>query len=177
HFAELCAEIMAANGFHVLMFDGFRATPELSFTVRDRKCNCGIMISASHNPPADNAIKVFWFTGAQIREPHDRELSERVERVTQISRTPFGQAVAAGRVQFCQEAMDSRYQASVLQQASAGPRDLKILYSPLHGVGLTSVLPVLRADGFDQIEAYQPHATPDGDFPNVPGNVANPENP
>jgi phosphomannomutase/very-short-patch-repair endonuclease len=177
HFAKLCAEIMVAAGFEVLMFDGFRATPELSFTVRDRSCACGIMISASHNPPADNAIKVFWSTGGQLKEPHDRGVIACVERVKQISRTPFAEAVTAGRVLFCQGEMDSRYQAAVLQQASTGPRDLKLLYSPLHGVGLTSVVPVLCADGFAQIEVYQPHATPDGDFPNVPGNVANPENP
>ena len=177
HFAELCAEIMVAAEFDVLKFDGFRATPELSFTVRDRACACGIMISASHNPPADNAIKVFWSTGGQLKEPHDEGVIACVERVTQISRMPFAVAVAAGRIRFCQDEMDCRYQAAVLEQASAGKRDLKILYSPLHGVGLTSVLPVLRADGFVQIEVYQPHATPDGDFPNVPGNIANPENP
>jgi phosphoglucomutase/phosphomannomutase len=177
HFAELCAEIMVAAGFDVLMFDGFRATPELSFTVRDRSCACGIMISASHNPPADNAIKVFWSTGGQLKEPHDKSVIACVERVTQISRTPFASAIATGRVQFCQDEMDLRYQAAVLRHASTGSRDLKILYSPLHGVGLTSVVPVLRADRFTQIEVYQPHAAPDGDFPNVPGNIANPENP
>jgi len=176
HFAELCAEIMVAAEFDVLMFDGFRATPELSFTVRERGCACGIMISASHNPPADNAIKVFWSTSGQLKEPHDRGVIACVERVTQIRRTPFADAVAAGRVRYCQDEMDGRYQAAVLRQASAGPRDLKILYSPLHGVGLTSVLPVLRADGFTQIEIYPLHAAPDGDFPNVPGNIANPEN-
>ena len=67
HFAELCAEIMVGNGFDVLMFDGFRATPELSFTVRDQQCDCGIMISASHNPPSDNAIKAFWSNGGQLQ--------------------------------------------------------------------------------------------------------------
>src|SRR5262249_41386563 len=93
HFAELCAEIMVAAEFEVIMFDGFRATPELSFTVRDKECACGIMISASHNPPADNAIKVFWSTGAQLKEPHDRGVIACVEHVTQINRAPFEDAV------------------------------------------------------------------------------------
>jgi len=75
HFAELSAEIMVAAGFEVWMFDGFRPTPELSFAVRDKRCACGIMISASHNPPSDNAIKAFWSTGGQLRAPHDEGVS------------------------------------------------------------------------------------------------------
>jgi phosphomannomutase len=183
HFAELCAEIMAGNEFNVLMFDGFRATPELSFTVRDQRCDCGIMISASHNPPSDNAIKVFWSNGAQLSPPHDEGVIKCVQRVTTIKRLAFADAVAQGRIRFCQQQLDPRYQAAVLtvgqQSSPLAPRHvpLRILYSPLHGVGLTSVLPILQDDGFDQVQVYQPHATPDGDFPNVPAKVANPENP
>lgn len=178
-FAELCAEIMVANDFDVIFFDGFRPTPELSFTVRDRQCACGIMISASHNPPSDNAVKAFWSSGGQLRAPHDEGVIQCVQKVTTIKRLPFAEAVAAGRVKFLQDEMDRRYQAAVL--ALGSPRrtkeDLRILYSPLHGVGLTSVLPILQADGFTNVEVFQPHATPDGDFPNVPAHVANPENP
>ncbi|HZZ28645.1 MAG TPA: phospho-sugar mutase [Pirellulales bacterium] len=176
-FAELSAEIMVANGFEVLFLDGFRPTPELSFTVRHNRCACGIMISASHNPPSDNAIKAFWSTGGQLRSPHDEGVIQCVGCVTEIKRTPYAEAVSAGRIKFCQVESDAGYQAAVLGQATSGPRDLKILYSPLHGVGLTSVLPILQADGFQNIEVFQPHATPDGDFPNVPNHVANPENP
>jgi phosphomannomutase len=176
-FAELCAEIMAANGFKVLMLDGHRATPELSFTVRDQQCDCGIMISASHNPPSDNAIKAFWSTGGQLKPPHDVGAIEFIQGVTTIKRVPFQQTVAEGRVRFVQEEMDAKYRSAVLSQSQPGPRKLRILYSPLHGVGRTSVLPVLQADGFEDVQLYEPHATPDGDFPNVPGNVANPENP
>jgi phosphomannomutase len=185
HFAELCAEIMAGNGFEVLMFDGFRATPELSFTVRDQGCDCGIMISASHNPPSDNAIKVFWSNGAQLSPPHDEGVIRCVRQVTTIKRVAFAEAVTTGQVRFIQQELDPRYQAAVLavgQKSESSPlaprpSPLRILYSPLHGVGLTSVLPILHADGFDQVEVYGPQATPDGDFPNVPANVANPENP
>lgn len=176
-FAELCAEIMAAAGFEVLFFDGCRATPELAYTVRDKQCTCGIMISASHNPPSDNAIKVFWSTGGQINAPHDAELVERIGHVGKLGRTPFAEVLAARRVRYCQAEMDGRYREIVLRQGHHGPRTLKILYSPLHGVGATSVLSVLTAAGFRDIELFAPHATLDGDFPNVPGHVANPENP
>jgi phosphomannomutase len=176
-FAELAAEIMAAAGFEVLMFDGFRPTPELSFTVRDRNCACGIMISASHNPPSDNAIKAFWSTGGQLRAPHDEGVIKCVDQVTTIKRIPFATALASGQIKFCQTEQDPRYQAAVLKQSQPGPRNLKILYSTLHGVGLTSVLPILHSAGFKDIEVYEPHSKPDGDFPNVPNHVANPENP
>jgi phosphoglucomutase/phosphomannomutase len=77
----------------------------------------------------------------------------------------------------CQDEMDVKFQQAVLTQASPGPRELKVIYSPLHGVGATAVLPVLAADGFKSVELFGPHSKPDGDFPNVPGHVANPENP
>ena len=176
-FAELCAEIMAAAGFRVLFFDEFRPTPELAFTVRARRCDCGIMISASHNPPSDNAIKVFWSTGGQINEPYDRALVEHVGRVTTIARTPFAQAVNAGTIEFCREAMDAGYRRAVSSQSCGGPRALKVVYSPLHGVGRTSIEPILRAAGFHDVDTFGPHAEPDGDFPNVPDHVANPESP
>ncbi len=72
HFAELCAEIMVANGFTVYFLDGYRSTPELSFTVRHKQCSCGIMVTASHNPPSDNAVKCYWSSGAQLLPPHDK---------------------------------------------------------------------------------------------------------
>ena len=77
----------------------------------------------------------------------------------------------------CQEEVDAKFQQAVLTQATPGPRDLKVIYSPLHGVGATAVIPVLAADGFQEVEVFGPHAQPDGDFPNVPGHVSNPENP
>jgi len=176
-FAELCAEVLAAAGFVVYFFEGFRATPELAATVRVKHCDCGIMISASHNPPSDNAIKVFWSTGGQINTPHDTELVKRVAAVTTIDRLPFAEAVTGGRVEFVHEEMDAVYREAVLAQSVVGPRNLKILYSPLHGVGWTSIVPVLTAAGFSDVEIFGPHAEADGDFPNVPDHVANPENP
>jgi phosphomannomutase len=176
-FARLSAEVMAAAGFTVHLFDGFRSTPELSFAVRHLGCACGIMVTASHNPPSDNAVKVYWSTGGQLVPPHDAGVIDRVMRIEQVRRMPFEEAVERGRIVFCPAAVDAAYVAAVQAQSLAGPRDLNIIYSPLHGVGGTAVLPALAADGFARVELFTLHAEPNGDFPNVPGNVSNPENP
>lgn len=175
-FAELCASIMVANGFRVYFLDDYRSTPQLSFLVRYKQCSCGIMVTASHNPPSDNAVKIYWSTGGQVLPPHDRGIIERVMQVDEIRATDFNQAVAAGQIVICTAEVDAAFQQQVAAQAFAGPRDLKLLYSPLHGVGESAVVPVLKAAGFGEIEVYEPHRAPDGDFPNVPGHVANPEN-
>jgi phosphoglucomutase/phosphomannomutase len=177
HFARLCAEIMTAAGFTVYFLGQYRATPELSFTVREKQCSCGIMVTASHNPPSDNAVKVYWSTGGQILPPHDKGIIQRVMNTQEIRRANFEEMLAAGRIVMCQDEMDVKFQQAVLTQASPGPRELKVIYSPLHGVGATAVCPVLAADGFKSVELFGPHSKPDGDFPNVPGHVANPENP
>ena len=96
HFAELCAEMMVAAGFTVYFLDGYRSTPELSFTVRYKKCSCGIMVTASHNPPSDNAVKAYWSTGGQLLPPHDQGVIDCVMSTTTIHRVPFAEALAAG---------------------------------------------------------------------------------
>jgi phosphomannomutase len=176
-FAELCASIMAEAGFQVFFLDGYRSTPELSFLVRSKRCSCGIMVTASHNPPSDNAVKVYWSDGAQVTPPHDRGIVDCVMQVEEIRRADFQQAVAEGKVVFCQEETDAAFLQNVLSQRFSGPRELKIIYSPLHGVGEFAAVPVLKADGFTDIEIFAPHREPSGDFPNVPGHVSNPENP
>lgn len=177
HFAELCAGIMVANGFKVYFLDGYRSTPELSFAVRERGCSCGIMVTASHNPPSDNAVKAYWSTGGQLLPPHDRGVIDCVMNTAEIRRQSFTAAVEQGKIEFCQEQVDAAYQQQVLGQSIAGPRKAKIIYSPMHGVGAASAMPLLKAAGFDEVELFEPHAKPDGDFPNVPGHVSNPENP
>lgn len=177
HFAELCAGIMAANGFTVHFLDDYRSTPEISFLVRYKRCDCGIMVTASHNPPSDNAVKVYWSTGGQVLPPHDRGMIECVKHVKEIRSMPFTEAVSRGLVVPCTEEVDAAYRAALARQSRPGPRDLRILYSPLHGVGSTAVLPGLSAAGFEQVEVFGPHAEPNGDFPNVVDHVANPENP
>lgn len=176
-FAELCSGIMAAAGFKVWFLDGYRSTPELSFAVRYKKCDCGIMVTASHNPPSDNAVKAYWSCGGQLLPPHDRGVIDRVMSVAEIRCTPFADCLAAGAVEYCQEEVDREFIEAVLRQSRPGPRDLKIIYSPLHGVGASAVMPALAAAGFNDAELFAPHAEPSGDFPNVPGHVSNPENP
>jgi len=177
HFAELCAEIMTAAGFTVYFLDGYRSTPELSFAVRYKNCACGIMITASHNPPQDNAVKVYWSTGGQLLPPHDAECIERMKGVTWIKRTGFAGGLESGKIVYCQREVDAAYVEAVKAQSLPGPRDLKIIFSPLHGVGASAVCPVLEADGFSQLEIFGPHAAADPDFTNIPGHSANPENP
>jgi phosphoglucomutase/phosphomannomutase len=175
-FAELCAGIMVAAGFKVYFLDDYRSTPELSYLVRYKKCSCGIMVTASHNPPSDNAVKVYWSTGGQVLPPHDKAIIERVMNVGEIRVAHFDEAVKQGKVAICTAEVDAAYLREVAAQRFDGPRGAKILYTPLHGVGAASVIPVLEADGFTQVEIFEPHREPSGDFPNVPGHVSNPEN-
>ncbi len=177
HFAELCSSVMVANGFRVYLLDDYRSTPELSFLVRFKQCDCGIMVTASHNPPRDNAVKVYWSTGGQLLPPHDQGVIECVENCQKILIEDFGRALDDGRVVVCTQETDEAFLEAVYQQRRAGPRDLKVVYSPLHGVGQSAVCPALKADGFQDVEVFAPHASPDGNFPNVPNQVANPENP
>ena len=177
HFAELCAGIMASAGFKVWFLDGYRSTPELSFLVRYKKCICGIMVTASHNPPSDNAVKAYWSEGEQLLPPHDRGVIDCVMSVEDIRTMPFDECLASGQVEYCQEEVDEAFLQAVLRQSRPGPRNLKIIYSPLHGVGASAVMPTLAAAGFEDVELFGPHAEESGDFPNVPGHVSNPENP
>ena len=177
-FAELCAEVMTANEIRTFFLDGHRSTPALASTVQLKSCHCGIMVSASHNPPSDNAVKIFWDNGGQIRPPHDQGVLRCAQQVQQVARLPFQSGVAAGTIEFCQDAVDEYYQRAVLKLGYTDNRaaDFEILFSPLHGVAATSILPVLETAGFPT-ELYADHAEPNGDFPNVPANIANPENP
>ena len=176
HFAELCAGIMVAAGFRVYLLDDYRSTPELSFLVRYKNCACGIMVTASHNPPSDNAVKVYWSTGGQVLPPHDRGIIERVMNVGAIRVAEFETALQEGQVVTCTDEVDRAFLEQLSQQQLTGPRDLKVIYSPLHGVGASAVTGALERDGFQEVEVFQPHAEPSGDFPNVPDHVSNPEN-
>lgn len=175
HFAELCSEIMTAAGFQVYFLDGYRSTPEISFAVRYKHCSCAIMVTASHNPPCDNAVKAYWSTGGQLLPPHDQGVIDRVMAVNEIRRIPFAQGLASGQIVYCQEEVDRAFLKAVVSQSRPGPRDLRIIYSPLHGVGTSAVCPALAAAGFKDVEVFGPHAAPDPDFTNVPNHVSNPE--
>ncbi|MEC8506861.1 MAG: phospho-sugar mutase, partial [Planctomycetota bacterium] len=177
HFAELCAGIMVANGFKVYFLDDYRSTPELSFMVRYKQCTAGIMVTASHNPPSDNAVKVYWSTGGQLVPPHDRLVIERVQQVDQIQQAPFEASVKNGDIEICTAEIDAALLEEHVKQSLTEARAVKIIYSPLHGVGEKNVVDLLHAVGFQEVEVFGPHRERNGQFPNVPGHVSNPENP
>ena len=176
HFTELCAGIMVAAGFKVYLLDDYRATPQLSFAVRYKQCDCGIMVTASHNPPSDNAVKVYWSSGAQVLPPHDEAIIEEVMTCQEIVSVSFEEALKSQQVEMITEEIDQAYLDAASACAFPGPREAKVLYTPLHGVGSAAVIPLLQRDGFETVEIYEPHREPSGDFPNVPGHVSNPEN-
>lgn len=175
-FAELCSSIMVANGFEVYFIDDYRSTPELSFLIRYKSCDCGIMVTASHNPPSDNAVKVYWDSGVQLVPPHDKLVIEKVNQVDEIPTVDFQQAVDDGKIHIIREEVDKALMAEHVKHSFDVPRDIKVIYSPLHGVGEFNVKSLLAEVGFNDVEIYEPHREPNGDFPNVPEHVSNPEN-
>jgi len=134
------------------------------------------MVTASHNPPSDNAVKVYWSSGAQLIPPHDKAVIGKVDQVNEIEAADFDKAVADGKIHIVTEEADAALLAEHVKHSFEGPRDLKVIYSPLHGVGEANVKALLEAVGFKSLEIYEPHREPNGDFPNVPGHVSNPEN-
>ena len=175
-FAELTASVMAGLGLKVFLFEAIRSTPELSFAVRHLNCDVGVMISASHNPPADNGFKAYWNHGGQVVAPHDKGIVQKVYEAREIPMADFKTAVGDGRIEIIGEAVDSAYIDAMLKLSLSENRELKAIFSPLHGVGETSVYKLLQAAGFDGISIFEPHRAPDGNFPNVPDHLPNPEN-
>lgn len=173
--SKYAASVAAANGFKVYLFDNFRATPELSFAIRHLGCAVGIVISASHNPPADNGFKAYWSDGAQLVAPHDKGVLAVAEEVSDIHVVDFDAAVSQGLITIIGDEVDRAYYDAVLAQSESSVRDLKIAYSPLHGAGQTNVLPVLKEAGFHDIVVVEDQMTPDGNFPTVENGKPNPE--
>ncbi|MGB2786976.1 MAG: phospho-sugar mutase [Candidatus Saccharimonadaceae bacterium] len=174
--SQYTAQVCAANGFKTYIFDSFRSTPELSFAVRHLGCAVGIVISASHNPPADNGFKAYWNDGAQLVAPHDKGVLAVAAEIAEIhSLTDFDEAVRNGQITIIDPSVDSIYIDTVVAQAEGTARDIKIVYSPLHGAGQTNTLPVLRRAGFMQISPVEQQMVPDGNFPTVKDFKPNPE--
>ncbi|MGP0066340.1 MAG: phospho-sugar mutase [Isosphaeraceae bacterium] len=178
-FAELCARVLAAAGFRVTVFKDYRSTPLLSFAVRHLHCDAGIMITASHNPPSDNGFKCYSASGGQVIPPDDRGIIARVEAASdrEIPEKPLEEGLADGSISWAGPELDAAYIAAVLSESVSHARELSIVYTPLHGVGETSVAAVLKTAGFTDVHILESQRTPDGDFPTVPGHVANPEYP
>lgn len=169
------AQVVAANGFTVYIFDHFRSTPELSFAVRHLGCAAGIVVSASHNPPADNGFKAYWNDGAQLVAPHDKGVLKVAADITEIASVDFDQAVAEGKIVIISKEVDEAYIAAVKAEAMGTDRDLHIVYSPLHGAGQTNTLPALTAVGFSHISTVEAQMVPDGHFPTIENGKPNPE--
>jgi phosphoglucomutase/phosphomannomutase len=178
-FAELCARVLAAAGFKAILVSEPRSTPLLSCAVRHLECDAGIVITASHNPPAYNGFKCYGRSGGQVVPPDDHGIIKCVEAVSdsEIPEKPLAAALADGSVERALEELDAAYIGAVVGESVSDARDLSIVYTPLHGVGESSVARVLAAAGFERVHILASQRTPDGDFPNVPNHVANPEYP
>lgn len=181
-FADEAALCLAANGIKAYVFDALRPTPELSFAVRELHCIAGINITASHNPPEYNGYKVYWEDGAQITPPHDKGIMAEVEAVTDyatVKTTGLSEAKEAGLYEVIGEAIDEAYMKALKEQVihqdaiDAMNKELKIVYSPLHGSGNIPVRRVLKELGFENVYVVKEQELPDGDFPTV--SYPNPE--
>ncbi len=179
-FAEASAEVMAANGISAYLTKELRPTPMLSFMVRHYKCQGGICVTASHNPPAYNGYKVYWATGGQIVPPHDEEVIKRygaMQSYESIRFMPFAEAVKKGLVKEVGKEFDEAYFKRVEQLSvrSEGRENFKIVYTPLHGTGAYPVPEALRRFGFKDVVLVPEQKDPDPDFPTV--KYPNPEDP
>ena len=178
-FALLCAGVLAAAGFKVFIFPEPRSTPLLSFAVRFFQCDAGIMITASHNAPSDNGFKCYSSTGGQVIPPDDSGIIACVTAASdrEIPEKPYDDGIADGSIIVVGSEADQGYLTAVVSQSVCKDRDLSIVYTPMHGVGESSVAAALAMAGFSKVNVLASQRTPDGDFPNVPGHVSNPEIP
>ena len=181
-FANEAALCLAANGIKAYIFESLRPTPELSFALRHLKCAAGINITASHNPPEYNGYKVYWEDGAQITPPHDSGIMEQVQKVTdyaQVKTMDKEAAIAQGVYEVIGADVDDAYMAELKKQVlhmdaiQAESKNLKIVYSPLHGTGNIPARRILKELGFENVYVVPEQELPDGEFPTV--SYPNPE--
>ena len=181
-FAQEAACCLAANGIKAYVFDSLRPTPELSYAVRKLECIAGINITASHNPPEYNGYKVYWEDGAQITPPHDKGIMDEVKAVadyTTMKTMSAEDAKSAGLYEVIGTEVDDAYIAELKKQVihqdaiDAVGKDLKIVYSPLHGTGNIPARRILKELGFENVYVVKEQELPDGEFPTV--SYPNPE--
>ena len=182
-FSKEAALILNANGIKTYLFDSLRPVPELSFAVRELKCIAGIMITASHNPPKYNGYKVYWEDGAQIVPPVDKDIITEVNDITdygEIKKISQEEAENKKLYNLIGKEIDEKYM-DTLQKLVLNPdiikkqKDLKIVYTPLHGTGNIPVRTILKRLGFENVYIVKEQELPDGDFPTV--DYPNPEDP
>ncbi len=169
-FAETTANIFAANGIKVYLFEALRPTPELSFAIRKLGCQAGVVLTASHNPKEYNGYKAYWDDGAQLVPPHDKNVITEVEKILSVDEVKWtgGEAniFALGK-DLDKAYLDMVKTLSVYPDVCAAQHDLKIVYTPIHGTGITLVPDVLQRFGFTNVHIVTEQATPDGNFPTV----------
>ena len=169
-FAETTAAVFAANGLHVYLFETLRPTPELSFAIRHLGCKGGVVCTASHNPKEYNGYKAYWNDGGQLVPPHDKNVIKEVEAIKSVDEVKW--TGGESNIQLMGTAMDEAYikmvkSLSVYPEIIAAQKDLKIVYTPIHGTGVTLVPKVLAEFGFTNVHVVEAQSTPDGNFPTV----------
>lgn len=177
-FALITARVLAANGFHVFMVKEMRPTPVLSFMVRHYGCHTGVMLTASHNPKEYNGYKAYWNDGAQLVPPHDKAVIDEVLAIKHLSDVHMQNDDK--NIEYVGEELDRVYLDRILgnslnRELIAKHSNLKIVYTPLHGTGITLIPRALREMGFKNVNVVEEQATPDGNFPTTPS--PNPEEP
>ena len=170
YFAETTASIFSANGIKVYFFTELRPTPELSFAIRHFGCQSGVVLTASHNPKEYNGYKAYWNDGAQMVPPHDVNVIEEVAKITDFDLINFNRDES--KIIYIGEEVDNAYLNKISQlvlspDAIKNQKDLKIVYTPIHGTGITLVPKVLDKIGFKNVHVVAEQAEPDGNFPTV----------
>lgn len=169
-FAERVADIFASNGFTVFLFDALRPTPELSFAIRELKCQSGVVITASHNPKEYNGYKAYWSDGSQVTAPHDKNIIDEVEKITEVDQVLTGrnpQNIRALGKDFDELYLNKIYELSLSPESVKRFHDMKIVYSPMHGAGVRLVPESLKRFGFTNVRLVPEQAVIDGNFPTV----------
>lgn len=169
-FAETTANVFAANGIKVYLFEALRPTPELSFAIRHLGCQGGVVCTASHNPKEYNGYKAYWDDGAQMVSPHDNNTIKEVEKIASADDVKW--TGGESNITLIGKDIDEAYIAmvkglSVYPDVCKQQHDLKIVYTPIHGTGITLVPKVLAEFGFDNVTVVDEQSTPDGNFPTV----------
>ena len=169
-FAEITAQIFAANGFTVYLFEDLRPTPELSFAIRTLQCNAGVVCTASHNPKEYNGYKAYWNDGGQLVPPDDKNVITEVEKILHVEDVKW--QGNESNIHILGKEMDEAYlnmvaSLSVYPDVIQKQSNLKIVYTPIHGTGIKLVPAILNKIGFKNVTIVQEQATPDGNFPTV----------
>ena len=169
-FAETTANVFAANGIKVFLFEALRPTPELSYAIRNLGCQGGVVCTASHNPKEYNGYKAYWDDGAQMVTPHDENVIIEVDKIASVDDVKWTGGEA--NITIIGKGMDELYLSmvkglSVYPDVCAAQHDLKIVYTPIHGTGITLVPQVLAKFGFDNVHIVEEQSIPDGNFPTV----------